>query len=410
MTAAGARGSGLFGLPRLFWLLWLGMLVNRAGGAVFPFLSLYLTRERGLDPATTGLILGIYAGAGMVAGPVGGVLADRVGRRATLLAGTTLAATAMLALGAARSLTVLVLLAALVGFFTDLCRPALQAAVADVVPVADRARAYGLYYWAINLGFSAAAVLAGAVARQSFTLLFIIDAATTLLFGGLVLWGLPETRPPRQDAAPSHPLRDVLLPFRDRPFLVLALVQFLVLLVFQQLTVAYPLDMRARGLSTAQIGPLLALNGIVIIAVQPLALRWLARWRRARALALAAALVGIGFGVPALGGSVPVYVTATVIFTLGEIAFAVAIPVLLADLAPAQHRGGYQGAFQLTWGFAGMVAPALGSLVLAAAGGRALWLGCLATGLTAAVLHLTLTARWTEQAARERAREPVQHS
>ena len=194
----------------------------------------------------------------------------------------------------------------------------------------------------------------------------------------------------------------MLVPFRDRAFLVFAAVQLLVLLVFLQLTVAYPLDMRARGLSTAQIGPLLALNGIIIVAVQPLALRWLARSDRARVLALGGALVGIGFGIPALGGSIPVYAAATLVFTLGEIAFAVAAPALVADLAPLHHRGGYQGAHQLLWGLAGMVAPAIGTLVLAAAGARVLWLGCLATGLLAALLHLTATSRWTARAAKQR--------
>jgi predicted MFS family arabinose efflux permease len=389
-------------LPRLFWLLWVGMLVNRAGGAVFPFMSLYLTRERGMDAATAGMILGIYAGAGMVAGPVGGELADRVGRRATLLLGTSLAAASMVALGLARSLSALVALAALLGFFTELCRPPLQAAVADVVPPEDRARAYGLLFWAINLGFSMAAVLAGAVASHSFTLLFVIDAATTLLFGVLVLGGLPDTRPPGGRGQAGHPLRSMLLPFRDRAVQVFAAIQLPVLLVFQQFTVAYPLDMRARGLSHATIGTLLALNGITIIVVQPLVLRALGGLNRARVLALAAVLVGVGFGIPALGGGVAVYATATLVFTLGEIAFAIAIPSLLADLAPAHHRGSYQGAFQLVFGLAGMAAPAFGSLVLAEAGARALWLGCLAVGLCAAVLHLTATDRWTEQAARAR--------
>ena len=201
-----ASERGLLGLPRVFWLLWVGMLVNRAGGAVFPFLSIYLTRQRGLDAATAGLILGIYAGAGMVAGPVGGVLADRVGRRATLLAGTSLAAASMLGLGVARSLPALVVLAAFLGFFTDLCRPPLHAAVADVVPVGERARAYGLLYWAINLGFSTAAVLAGLVASRSFTWLFVIDAVTTLFFGGLLFLGVPEYRPAAaRSRLPSDP-------------------------------------------------------------------------------------------------------------------------------------------------------------------------------------------------------------
>jgi hypothetical protein len=36
------------GLPRTYWLLWVGTLINRLGGFVIPFLTLYLTQERGL--------------------------------------------------------------------------------------------------------------------------------------------------------------------------------------------------------------------------------------------------------------------------------------------------------------------------------------------------------------------------
>src|SRR5581483_5531922 len=44
-----ARDAGWFGLPRTYWVLWGGMLINRLGGSVFFLLSIYLTRERHLS-------------------------------------------------------------------------------------------------------------------------------------------------------------------------------------------------------------------------------------------------------------------------------------------------------------------------------------------------------------------------
>src|SRR5216683_1024305 len=116
--------------------------------------------------ARAGLVISLYAAGGLFAGPIAGALADRVGRRATLLAGTAGAGALMLALGFARSTTAIVALAPWLGLFTDACRPPLQAAVADVVPPEDRARAYGLLYWAINLGFAGASVFGGALAER----------------------------------------------------------------------------------------------------------------------------------------------------------------------------------------------------------------------------------------------------
>jgi MFS family permease len=388
--------SGLLGLPAVYWWLWSGMLVNRLGGGVFPFLPLYLTRVCGLSPAMAGVVIGLYGVGGMVAGPVGGAMADRVGRRSTLLVASTAAAAAMLGLGAARGALALAVGATVVGFFTDLARPPLQAAVADVVPAADRTRAYGLLYWAINLGFAAAATLAGRFAAWSYSLLFIVDAATTLVFAALVYLRVPETRPARDPvASPAGTfLRQMAVPFRDRAFLVFAAIQAPVLLVFLQLT-AFQLDMGAHGLSLTTVGLVLALNGVVIVVLQPLAVRHFARTPHASILAAGALLTGGGFGIAALAGGAPVYVVSVVVLTMGEIGFSMATPVFLTDLAPAHQRGGYLGANQVLWCLAAATAPGLGSLVLGRFGPRPLWLGCLVVGAAAAVLHRGITGSLT---------------
>jgi MFS family permease len=390
------RRVGAFGLPRTYWLLWSGMLLNRLGGAVFCLLSVYLTHERGLSAELAGLVLSLYAAGSTLAGPLGGVLGDRAGRRVTLIAGTACAGTLMLALGFSRGAGagVILVIAPLLGFFSDLCRPPLQAAVADVVAPEHRARAYALLYWAINLGFAVAAVLGGALAEHSFTLLFVIDALTTFAFGVIVLVGVPETRPAAPPATPRRPgHRALLQPFRDRRFMTFVGIQLLLLLAFVQVIVALPLDMRNHGLATSQIGWLLGLNGLVIVLAQPIALRFVRGFTQVQWLAAGAALTGLGLGVMALAGGALVYAVASVLWTLGEIGFSTATPTLIAELAPVDQRGAYHGTYHLAWGVASMAAPLMGSVVLARFGGPALWLGCLGAGLAAAALHLIYTDR-----------------
>jgi MFS family permease len=388
------RRVGLLGLPRTYWVLWSGMLLNRLGGSVFFLLALYLTRERGLRPEVAGLVIGLYAAGGMFAGPLGGVLADRAGRRATLLAGTACSGTLMLALGFARATSTIVALAPFLGFFTDLCRPALQAAVTDVVTPGTRTRAFGLLYWAINLGFAGAAAFGGILADHNFGLLFVINALTTFAFGAIVLVGVPETRPalpPERPRARGH--QALIAPFRDGPFITFVAIQLLLLLAFAQVIVALPLDMRAHGLTTPQIGWLLGLNGVFIVIAQPIALHFVRGLSHVQWLAAGAAITGLGLGAIGLARGPLVYALATVLWTLGEIGFSTAAPALIAEFSPVEQRGAYQGAYQLAWGLASMIAPALGSLVLTRLGGPALWLGCLGACLGAAGLHLTVTAR-----------------
>ncbi|HWG99768.1 MAG TPA: MFS transporter, partial [Pilimelia sp.] len=188
------------GLPRTFWYLWAGTLVNRTGSFVLIFLAIYLTTVRGFSAAQAGLVLGL-CGAGSAVGVLaGGVLADRWGRRRTLLAAHLGAAGAMLLLGLSREPVAIMASGALLGMFADGARPAFSAMMVDVVPERDRLRAFTLNYWAINLGFACASVLAGLAAQVDFLLLFAVDAATTLVTAVIVFARVPETRPARAPA------------------------------------------------------------------------------------------------------------------------------------------------------------------------------------------------------------------
>ncbi len=70
-----------------------------------------------------------------------------------------------------------------------------------------------------------------------------------------------------------------------------------------------------------------------------------------------------GSGVNALAGTLPalaVYATGVVLWTLGEVSGFPVAAAIVADLAPPELRGRYQGAFSMAWGVAFTVAPVLG--------------------------------------------------
>src|SRR3712207_8579894 len=69
------------GLPRTFWFLWTGTLINRLGAFVVIFLAIYLTGERGFSQSEAGLVIGLYGVGGAIGTMTGGVLTDRWGRR-----------------------------------------------------------------------------------------------------------------------------------------------------------------------------------------------------------------------------------------------------------------------------------------------------------------------------------------
>ncbi|MCP3102119.1 MFS transporter [Myxococcus sp. K15C18031901] len=413
----GALGRGLRkmagGLPRTYWVLWVGTLVNRLGSFVVPFLALYLTRERGFSVEKAGLTVSLYGLGAVIAAPLGGTLADRVGRRLTLAGGLWLGSVGMVCLGFAREPTTIAVAAFSLGVMGEIYRPAVSAAVADVVPPADRPRAFGLLYWVINVGFAVALPLAGFMVRYGYLTLFIADAITTFTYGCCIWLLLPETRPARTEAegaSASDRLGAVsaaLTPFRDPVFLAFALPIFGVLLIFYQSQVALPLDLGSRGLTEAQFGTVLSINGLLIVALQPFTSQMIRGMRRSHALALAAALTGLGFGMHALSDAVPLAMLAVAVWTLGEMAQAPVAPSVVTDLAPVRLRGSYQGAYHMLWGLASTVAPALGGWVLGRAGTGVLWMGCLALGLVCAGRQLAIAGNRRRSLDARRATNPA---
>jgi MFS family permease len=376
----------LQGLPAQFWLLWTGILINRIGGFVMPLLALYLSR-RGLSAEHVGFSVGLY-GVGNVAGSqVGGVLADRIGRRRMLLVGLCSGAASMLALGLAERPVAVGLCTLALGLFGESHRPAMQAMVADLVPPADRARAYGLVYWALNFGFAVAVLMAGLLVKVSFLLLFVGDAAATLAYAAVAWLGLEETRP--AFIAERAGLRSTLAPLRDHAFLAFWILTLATGCTFLQTFVSLPLAMKSDGLSPATFGRVLAINGILIVIVQPWTALLLGRLRRSVVLACGATLIGIGLGSTAFAHGPGAYSLTVVLWSLGEIAVLPTSSAVTADLAPADLRGTYQGAYNLAWALSWVVGPVVGTQLLARLG-RGLWAVCLGVSLLVAVGHLAI--------------------
>jgi MFS family permease len=365
------------------------MFVNRLAAFVGVFLALYLVRELGFGADAAGRVVALYGVGLLVAAPLGGTLADAVGRRSTMLLSLCAGALAIGAIGFLRGAVPIATFAFLAAATSEMYRPAMNAAIADLVPPRDRARAWGLSYWAMNLGWTVGLALGGVLAAHSFTAVFLADAATSLLFAAIIAWRVPETRP-----AGSHvhsPLAGLALVFGDRTFVTFLLLVFLSLVVFVQFQLAVPLDMNAHGIGPGTFAALLSLNGLGVVLLQPIAAVWLTIGDGGRRLAASALLIGAGFGLYALAGPLPplyVYAAGVVLWTLGEVFGFPAAATVVADLAPAGLRGRYQGAFSMAWGVAFTVAPILGGEVLTRFGGIALWLLCLGIGVASAAGHL----------------------
>ncbi|MEU4402461.1 MFS transporter [Micromonospora orduensis] len=383
------------GLPATFWYLWAGLLINRAGAFAMLFLSLYLTDARGASEALAGTVVGAYGAGGAVGVLLGGVLADRWGRRSTLLAAHLVTAALMVALAFSRPLLLIAALSALVGVVHSMPSPAFVAAIVDVVPAHRRSRAFNLQFWAFNLGMAVASLLAGVLAEASFTALFLVDAGATLTAAVVIGWKVPETL---RRAAPTVDLGTPTESGRtrrpglhtaltDRTFLVFVGLTFVLAVLTLQTSTIMPLAMRSDGLGPSAYGVVVALGGALIVIGQLFVPRLIDRHRKDVVLAVSTALLALGFGALAVADDLVVYLGAAVVWTVGSMLAAPPNAQINADLAPPQLRARYQSVFYLTFPAAAFVAPTLGGVSLQYLGDRH-WLIVGGLGLLAALGHL----------------------
>jgi MFS family permease len=375
----------------MFWWLWASTLASRVANFVVPFSVLYLTTERALSASTAGLLIGFYGLGSVVGSLAGGVAADRRGAKPTLVAGSFGAAFATLLLGLSHGAPTLTAMIFLVGLFGGVMRPATSALVVELVPAKSRVRVFALNYWAMNLGFAVACVCAGFATIAGYTTLFLIDAASTLACALMVHFLVrdPAERSQRVPGAKrgvvwSKRIAIYLRPLHDPLFAAAVAMSVVTTALLQQLTATLPLAMRASGHSPATYGIVAALNGVLVCGLQIPLSSLLSRKPLVLSLSIGALLMGIGFGLTAVVHSVTGYAAALVIWTIGEIVAAPALPALVSYLAPEGEGGRYQGMLNAAWSLGAILGPVLGTAAFAAWSGHGLWVACGVAGLVVA--------------------------
>ena len=376
--------AGIRSLPGPVWILCAGSFVNRFGSFVAVFLVLYL-REKGYSIAEAGFVVSLYGAGNVMAAAVGGLVADRLGRRNAIAISMFSSAATLLALSQADEIVLIGGLTILAGLTGEMYRPASAALLADLVPAGQRLPAFALNRLAINLGFAAGPATAGLLADRSFTYLFVGDALTSLVFGILALAALPEgVRTRRGDERRGEGIRTIA---RDRAFVFFLVSSILGAFVYFQSNATFPLHVKESGLSNADYGLLISLNGLAIVLLELPFTSITQRYPAIPTLAVGSILVGLGFALNAWAESLAALGFTVLIWTIGEIVYAPVASAYVADIAPVHLRGRYQGAWGLMWGLAFMLGPGLGAAFFAW-NGDAFWLFCGVLGVLSAGLLL----------------------
>jgi MFS family permease len=378
--------------PRAYWILLSGEVVQSVGfGMAVPFIAIYLTETIGASATGAGAVLALWALVGLFGQPIGGMLADRLGRRPVVLAGLATAGVAAVAWAIAGDVWTVAGLTVLWGVGNAVFEPAAGAIVADVAPRELRTEAYGLLHVVNNAGFTLGPPLTALLVwTWSLRAAFLVAGLTVLTYL-LIAWrSLPETRPETAEDEPPARFREAL---RDRLLVLVMLGSGLAAFVYALFETALPVFLHDdRGVEIATWGLVFAINPLMVAICQYPISRWAGKRSSRGVLAAGSVILGISLAILWPFDSLAALVVAIVVFTIGEmLAFPVATAVA-AEIAPERLRGSYQGALNLA--FEGAWGPAaLGGLWLIGLGhGELLVAAALPVGLLAAVVFFALPA------------------
>ncbi len=343
-----------------------GVLVNRLGSFFSTFLVLFLT-HRGLTGVQAGVALGCF-GAGSLAGVLaGGTLADRVGPRLATLMSMLGSGVLLVSVLYVHDLRPLLVLVTAVGVVGQLYRPASATLLAELTPDDRQVMTFALYRWALNLGTTAAPLVAAVLIAHSYDLLFWVEAATAAGFAVIAAYALPRRvpRPPGPARERAAGYREVLA---DRRFLLYLGALLVNAVVYIQYVCTLPLMLHDHGAPTVWFSLVVALNGFVVITCELPATKVVQTWPARRAAMAGFALLGLGLSLYAGPLGLAVLMAGTALWSLAEIIGGPTMFAYPGLVAPARLRGRYIALTQLMFALGVAVGPVAGSFAYEVAG------------------------------------------
>jgi len=350
------------------WVIAVLNLLTAAGFSLsIPFLSLYLYQERHISMTLVGVIILIGGVFCAVTHVVGGELSDKLGRRLILLIAIgirvlTYSGMAIL-IGVSAPIWAISLVYIVGQSIGMMARPVLSAMVVDLVPKERLTETYGFLRVALNLGWALGPAIGGYLATfLPYAWLFAVAALLAVLSFLFALLFLRESIQKTTEQIESVGILSVV---NDRTFLIFAGLSLLVLLVAGQMMSTLSVFTVVRmGLSTAQYGLLLTVNGLVVILFQYPVARRLSGMVKSKVLILGSLLYGIGYLFFGWIGSFALAISAMVVLTVGEIIFSPVALSVVGELSPEKQRGRYMGFYELSNTLGLTAGPLLGGLLL----------------------------------------------
>jgi MFS family permease len=399
---------GIGRLPKEIWVLCGTTLINRTGTMALPFLVVYLTTSLGYSAVQAGLILTLYGSAALISAPFAGKLCDTVGPLRVMKLSLWLTGIVLIAFPFWRALPVIIVATVCWSTISDSFGPAALSIISDAVSPEQRKIAFSTNRLAANLGMSIGPAIGGLLVHYSFSLIFWVNGAASLIAGfvlTLMTVRLPLHRPRSEEQRRSG--FDVL---RDKRLLLFVAGLLPIFFTFFQIYSTLPyVCVHNLRLDPSIYGLFFTINTVLIILLEVPINIAMTRWQHQHSMALGGLFVGVGFGGMIFATGTWSVIVTVVVWTFGEMILLPSSSAYVADIAPPLQRGSYMGIYQMTGNAALALSAWFGMKYLEMLGPHALWGTLFVVSIGAAIVLLRLPVQNTQSPAVLNSREAAAH-
>ncbi|SFS96123.1 Predicted arabinose efflux permease, MFS family [Marininema halotolerans] len=357
------------------WRLAGEFIQNMIFWCIFPFMALILTQWIGVSKA--GLYLALSQVFAVIAGLIGGTLADRWGRKSvmTLTSLGFVVALVIFLVGSWFQSVVLYWSAfTLLSVCNALYVPASRAMVSDLVPIHERNQVYARFYTFFNIAVISGPII-GSLVFFRYPLPFF---SVAVVLGWVIVWitllKTTETRQLQDNALPGERKSfwsDNLSAYRqvvkDPVLFLFILSGVFVAQAFMQLEILFPLMVKERLAVGTFAGWeiqandffawMLSLNGILVVLFTSGMAKWMKSMPQKWVFIISSWLYGLSILVFAESKGYMIVIIGIVIFTLAELMIVSVQEGFVSEIAPDDRRGTYFAAAQLRFVLGRLIAP-----------------------------------------------------
>ncbi|MDM3017676.1 efflux MFS transporter YdeE [Citrobacter sp. CK189] len=332
-------------------LLASSLLLTIGRGATLPFMTIYLNRQYDLSVDLIGYAMTVALTIGVIFSLGFGILADKFDKKHYMLLAISAFLLGFIAIPLVHSVTLVVLLFALINCAYSVFATVLKAWFADNLSATTRSKIFSLNYTVLNIGWTVGPPLGTLLVMQSINLPFWLAAICSAFPLVFIQTWVKRAETPVEGTTASVWSPSVLL--RDKALLWFTLSAFLASFVsgaFASCISQYVMVVANGNFAEKVVAVVLPVNAAIVVSLQYAVGRRLttANIRPLMAAGTICFVAGlVGFMIS--GNNLLLWGLSAAVFTIGEVIYAPGEYMLIDNIAPAGMKASYFSAQSLGW-------------------------------------------------------------